>query len=377
VEAQCRSLLALGDAVFAWEVAGRVSDGELVQDPDISVPGEWWRTKVRTGWMLRDRSLRQKLGRFRARLEYRQLERLFRAQAPDAVLLHYPIESSWPAAALAEHFSVPLICFLHGDDVALLADADPRLAAVRRRIIGASCLTILTSTSVRDLAVKLGLVDTRSSLVLPLGVNCSDATAAHSKEIVHVSNMADVKRVPSVMRAFAKVLGGFPGATLKLVGTNPTNDASLRCLAKELQIADSVRFVPFTADPQGEMRESCALLLASEREGLPLVALEAMAMGIPVVGPAVGILVDLRQEDGVCVVGPPHDPELEEKLAAACLVLLRRKDVWKALSLGAHEYAKSHFDRTNSIHAQRAAILRVIEKMPISANGEAAQPQWI
>lgn len=76
-----------------------------------------------------------------------------------------------------------------------------------------------------------------------------------------------------------------PNATLTYIGYPRTpSDPYLPDLKKyvaEIGIADNVRFLPQDADIPAEMAKATILLISSLQEGLPNVALEAQAMGLP------------------------------------------------------------------------------------------------
>ena len=64
-------------------------------------------------------------------------------------------------------------------------------------------------------------------------------------------------------------------------------------LELEQRYGDMVRFHGFTSDMKAALSQATALILTSRSEGLPMIALEAMAMGVPVIAPALGGLPDL------------------------------------------------------------------------------------
>jgi glycosyltransferase involved in cell wall biosynthesis len=85
-----------------------------------------------------------------------------------------------------------------------------------------------------------------------------------------------------------RAVAAMPGVTLVIVGEGPDASA-LRRLAEQLGARQRVRFVD-AMPQQGLARFYSAadvLLLASSREGLPNVVLEALACGTPVVATAV------------------------------------------------------------------------------------------
>jgi glycosyltransferase involved in cell wall biosynthesis len=79
-------------------------------------------------------------------------------------------------------------------------------------------------------------------------------------------------------------------------------------LARQLGIDDIVEFRAPVGDVFDAMADSDVLVMASEREGQPLVVAEALAAGLPVVATAVGRVPELV-DPTVGRVVPPGDRE--------------------------------------------------------------------
>jgi len=92
------------------------------------------------------------------------------------------------------------------------------------------------------------------------------------------------------------------GATLLLAGDGPIR-ADLQDSARELD----ARFLGYLEDPRDVFAAADVIALPSLTEGLPLAALEALALGRCVVASAVGELPDLL-EGGAGVLVPPGEP---------------------------------------------------------------------
>ncbi len=105
--------------------------------------------------------------------------------------------------------------------------------------------------------------------------------------ICAVGRLVGVKRFDLLLSAFQRVLATGKQATLLLVGDGPLED-ELRSMASELGIAASVRFLGYRQDARQLMQASDAFVMSSDIEGLPIVMLEAMSAGVPIVVTAVG-----------------------------------------------------------------------------------------
>jgi glycosyltransferase involved in cell wall biosynthesis len=101
-----------------------------------------------------------------------------------------------------------------------------------------------------------------------------------------VGRLHAVKAVDLALAAFKEARGDFPQMRLKIVGHGGERH-KLQALAKRLAIEDSVDWLgPVVGEEkEGLIREATALLLTSHVEAFCLSALEAMALGTPVIVP--------------------------------------------------------------------------------------------
>ena len=111
--------------------------------------------------------------------------------------------------------------------------------------------------------------------------------------ILCVARLHEVqKRLSDVVRALAQLP---PEWQLQLAGTGP-DKAMLEALARELGVADRVHFLGFVGDAielRRLYREATVVALPSAYEGLPMVLLEAMSCGTPVVGSNIAAIAEV------------------------------------------------------------------------------------
>ncbi|MDQ3389230.1 MAG: N-acetyl-alpha-D-glucosaminyl L-malate synthase BshA, partial [Gemmatimonadota bacterium] len=158
------------------------------------------------------------------------------------------------------------------------------------------------------------------------------------KLVIHISNFRAVKRVRDVVGVFAHAQREVP-ARLILVGDGPDRPAA-QLEAEALGVSDRVTFLG-KQDSVAEIL-ACAdlLLLPSQSESFGLVALEAMAAGVPVIATAVGGLPEVV-EDGV--TGFLRPVGAVEEMGDAALSLLRDPARWAAFSRAARSIAVERF----------------------------------
>jgi glycosyltransferase involved in cell wall biosynthesis len=108
------------------------------------------------------------------------------------------------------------------------------------------------------------------------------------------------KRHRDALNALARLKR--PDVRLLLAGTGPNMEAMKR-LAIGLGLEAQVRFLGFRRDMPVLMRASNAVVLCSQREGLPMCVMEAMSLGVPVIGTRIRGTADLLEPDAGLLVG--------------------------------------------------------------------------
>jgi glycosyltransferase involved in cell wall biosynthesis len=111
------------------------------------------------------------------------------------------------------------------------------------------------------------------------------APAEIESDIIYVGRLLDHKGVDLLVEAVAMMKEDRPGVRLLIVGGGP-EEAKIMRLIRDLGVDDNVRLLGKVDNddlPYALMKSSKVLALPSIREGFGLVALEALAAGIPVV----------------------------------------------------------------------------------------------
>ena len=95
-----------------------------------------------------------------------------------------------------------------------------------------------------------------------------------------------------LLDAWKAVCTSFPAARLVCIGDGkPSNELEMK--AAETGIADSVRFVSYQRDVSNWLAVADFTILPSLNEGLPLVAIESLAAGRPVITSLVGAITEV------------------------------------------------------------------------------------
>lgn len=134
-----------------------------------------------------------------------------------------------------------------------------------------------------------------------------------------VSRFFPVKGIGHLVAAFPRVLAECPEARLLLVGRGPEEER-LRAQAASLGVADRIVFAGFQRDAAAYAGAFDVAVVPSLEEGFGLVAVEAMALGVPVVASRVDGLQEVVADGRSGLLVPPADPAA---LAEAVLRVLR------------------------------------------------------
>jgi CDP-glycerol glycerophosphotransferase (TagB/SpsB family)/glycosyltransferase involved in cell wall biosynthesis len=99
---------------------------------------------------------------------------------------------------------------------------------------------------------------------------------------VTVGRLSPEKNQGRLIRAFARVHAASPKTRLVIVGSGPLED-DLNALISELGLSGSVFLTGMQRNPHVIMAHSDCFVLSSDYEGQPMVILEALVLGLPIV----------------------------------------------------------------------------------------------
>jgi glycosyltransferase involved in cell wall biosynthesis len=251
-------------------------------------------------------SLQRELSPRRDAAAIRSLRRLLRERRPHVLHTHTAKAGATGrlAALLAGRARPPAILHtFHGH--VLSGYFSPRRERVFRTIEralarGASTL-IAVSEEVRDDLVTMRVAPAERIAVVPYGFDLSalggdDGRAARRAElglddgtfvVGFAGRLTAIKRPLDLVRTLAAVRQEGVDASLVVVGDGPER-THVEVLASQLGVADRCRLVGYRRDMREWYSAFDAFLLVSQNEGTPVVAIEALAAGRPVVATDAG-----------------------------------------------------------------------------------------
>jgi glycosyltransferase involved in cell wall biosynthesis len=188
-----------------------------------------------------------------------------------------------PAINLAlAHLTSPSVVRV-GQDHMNLESYSPALRAQIRA--GYPRLDLVSTLTERDAeAYRLLLAGTTRVVCVPNGVPALGGARAalDAKVVVAAGRLEPRKGFDRLLSAWAKLVPRHPGWELRIFGSGREQSALRRQIA-DLGIADSARIMGYTRRLHEEFAAASMFVMSSRREGFPMVLLEAMGVGLPVV----------------------------------------------------------------------------------------------
>ncbi|CAM3127020.1 N-acetyl-alpha-D-glucosaminyl L-malate synthase BshA [Paenibacillus lupini] len=236
---------------------------------------------------------------------------------------------------------------LHGTDITVLAQDESLKDLIRLAINQSDAVTAVSQDLInetrqllditRPIDLTYNFVDKRVYYPRDAVSLRADYAEPHEKIMMHISNFRPVKRVSDVVEIFERVSKQLP-AKLLLVGEGPEL-SKIQCKIRQMGLEDRVHFLGKQEDVAQVISMADLLLLPSEKESFGLVALEAMACGVPTVGSNAGGIPELvtHGETGyLCPIGDVEgmagfaaqllkDEKLHNSFKEACLFRARNE----------------------------------------------------
>jgi glycosyltransferase involved in cell wall biosynthesis len=258
-------------------------------------------------------------------------------------------QSPFPAGVLSSFLSriyrVPWLLSFHAGEAAAMPEIgfgdllrEPLKSISKRVTHNADLVMAFSEMQARDIERNLQF-PIANVKVLPRGIVVSPF---QKKELtapicfIHISNYQPIKDIDMLLDTYQVLSQSIPGKLL-IVGKNHEIETFEKI--KERHLQDSV-FIVGGIDHRElsiVMRNAHIMLHTSRYEGLPMVALEAMASSVVVCGTHVGVMADLSGR--CCVTVEPGD---YVGLAQRVQEIIRNPAAYYTLQRQAYDWIKAH-----------------------------------
>ncbi|MBU0512304.1 MAG: N-acetyl-alpha-D-glucosaminyl L-malate synthase BshA [Chloroflexi bacterium] len=285
-------------------------------------------------------------------------------------ILHVHYAIPFAAAALLARQIVPeldlkIVTTLHGTDITLVGN-NPSFRPITALTIESSDAVTAVSNFLKDETYNQFQVEKEIEVIYnfidperhsPASPQCiPHLECPNIFTLMHISNFRPVKRIADVINIFARFSEKL-SARLIMVGDGP--DAGSACqLAEDLGLADRVKFVGIVDSVAPLLQAANLLLLPSQTESFGLVALEAMASGVPVIASDVGGLPEVVEHGVSGFLAPVGDVD---KMAEYALKILSDCSTCRAFSKAARKRAVENFDYHDIVPQYEAIYERVLK----------------
>lgn len=167
--------------------------------------------------------------------------------------------------------------------------------------------------------------------VIPHGIpapgGIKEKSSKDNPVVLFVGRMLEFKGVESLVRIWREIYQKVPQARLLMIGDGPLRE-DLENEVKEKEYGESVTFTGEVKDVGSYYQEGSILVLPSTTEGLPVILLEAMSFGLPIITYKIMGIPEVVVHEKTGLLIPPGS---EEKFKQAMLSLLQEPEKARAM----------------------------------------------
>jgi len=241
------------------------------------------------------------------------------------------------AGSFGKIFRIPVIQLIPGTDLNMIL----RYPLLQKMIALSSKIGVRGENS-RQKLIKIGIPPGKIFIQHNLFnfEYYSDFRMAEKKyDLIFIGYVRRLKRIDVLLRAVHILKEEFPSLKCLLVGEGPERD-KLNDLVNELEIDKNIVFWGFSSDVKSLLKQSKIFILTSQSEGLPMVIIEAMACGVPVVASAINDIPSVVNNNFNGFLVYNFDPIF---YADACRKLLSDEVLLTRMSIDAEKSIKDKY----------------------------------
>jgi colanic acid/amylovoran biosynthesis glycosyltransferase len=245
-----------------------------------------------------------------------------------------------------------LVTAFHGYDISL--DLRKYGDFIYNSLFEAGDLFLPISACWQNRLIQLGC-DPQKIKVLRMGIDCRlfqftprGINGTRTVQILTIGRFVEKKGIEYGIRAVAVLVSSGYRVKYKIIGDGPLRN-SLQRLVEELQVSQHVLFLGWQQQEEVAVELAAAdILLApsvtsrdGDQEGIPVVLMEAMAMGLPVVSTLHSGIPELAQNGISGFLVPERDVDA---LASTLRYLIDHPEIWPQMGKAGREFVEKHYN---------------------------------
>lgn len=171
-------------------------------------------------------------------------------------------------------------------------------------------------------------------------------------DIVYIGRLTPPKNPQRLVEVFAGIKNEYPKMRAAIVGTGDLEEETKK-KRQELHAEDYIDMLGYSSNPYKIIKNAKILIMTSRWEGLPMCALEAMALGVPIVSTPTDGLKEIVEDGKTGYLSDKNDV-----LIARCVDILENEELYQRLHQKTLEKAAVILD----IESYKATLDRVYRK---------------
>lgn len=273
----------------------------------------------------------------------------------DVIHIHFTFAQNLALALSLKPLNLPVIHHWHNPPVALNNFLTPenKLKGIMKRIVSGFVarfadnrvinMHISMSKEITRLLLKHKWTIESKMRLIPNGVEFIPSEVTFKNKISDrpvigtVANFRPQKDHQTLIKAFKILIDKGVDCELWLVGDGPTK-SEIEKLTQDLGIQSNVRFWGLVMNPSDLYKQMDVFVLSTHYEGHPLVALEAMSYGLPIVATKISSVPEVIEDNFNGMLFNPGDPA---HLARTLIKLLEDKNLFMRISNTSFETVKT------------------------------------
>ena len=289
----------------------------------------------------------------------------------DLIHVHFATEAATVAQQIKKSIGIPYIVTVHAHDIFVQADPEE----LRSKFDQAEKVLTVSQFNLRYLVELLGPQYQEKISIQNYGVDlekfrCVERQPGDPVTILFAGRLVEKKSPLDVIDAFWNVLKRNPESRLVMVGEGPLKESVLRKI-RDHGIQESVDMIGDVTQKEMicRMSEAHMFFLPSrtdqdgEKEGMPLVILEAQAMGLPVVSTIHSGIPEAITDGETGFLVPEGDcPAMSEKICA----LIESPELRLKMGKAGRARAEERFDLNRELDQLEETMQEIVRKQNVS-----------